>query len=197
MSYDAFKQIQDYIASLFADQADDVSAPRYGDMLGSVVGINPAGPANAPGVDSDDGSLLFDSGLTESVVLALQLPHSYAEGTPIMPHLHWAKTTSAAGSVAWSLQYRWANPGGVLGAWSASELATPTAIVDGDTEDQHAISAWSAIDMTGAEISAIVQMKISRIGGDASDTYGADAKLLYVDCHYQLDSLGSVGEYTK
>ena len=39
--------------------------------------------------------------------------------------------------------------------------------------------------------------RVSRIGGDALDTYGADAKLLEFDVHYLVDSLGSGGELIK
>ena len=40
-------------------------------------------------------------------------------------------------------------------------------------------------------------IKLSRIGGDASDTYGADARLLEFDIHYQINTLGSELEFVK
>ncbi len=33
--------------------------------------------------------------------------------------------------------------------------------------------------------------------GDNEDTYGADARLLEFDIHYQIDAGGSVGEFSK
>ena len=51
--------------------------------------------------------------------------------------------------------------------------------------------------MSGHKLSCIIKWKVSRIGGDGTDTYAADAKLLEVDFHYQIGSIGSGEQFTK
>ena len=86
-------------------------------------------------------------------------------------------------------------------SWSsAADIAsTVGGTPDDDTADRHLISSFgnSAVDMTGSEISDCILFEITRVGGDALDTYGADARLLEFDVHYQIDSHGSVGEFDK
>ena len=135
-------------------------AVHWDDLRFPAVAINPPGAASDPDVDPTDGTLLFAAGSTEVVFFAVQLPHCWKMGSAISPHVHWVKTTSAAGTVKWTLSYRWADLGETLSAWSDADAA-----------------------------------KIARVGGD--DTYGADAKLLEFDIHYQIDSRGSDTEYVK
>lgn len=50
---------------------------------------------------------------------------------------------------------------------------------------------------TGIQISDMIVWKLSRIGGNGADTYGADARLLEFDIHYQQDAPGSIAQFTK
>jgi hypothetical protein len=43
----------------------------------------------------------------------------------------------------------------------------------------------------------MMHWKLSRIGGDGTDTYTADARLLEFDIHYEVDSMGSSEELVK
>jgi hypothetical protein len=171
---------------------------RWEDLRFPAQGINPTGPASPPDVSADDGSLLFDAVTDQAVAIIAQMPHSWDAGTSIFPHVHWSKSTSAAGTVAWKCEYTMANPGGTFPAFQ--ELATVTTTVngtpDGNTADEHLISTFGELDMTGMEISCIIKFKVTR---DASEgTYAADAKLLEFDVHYLNDrSGGSVQQFTK
>jgi len=51
--------------------------------------------------------------------------------------------------------------------------------------------------MRGQSISSLIFWKLSRIGGDASDTYASDARLIEIDFHYIVDGLGSLEQFTK
>lgn len=166
------------------------------DLLFPAAAINPPGGASDPDYDATVGGWLFDATGTELLFIQAQLPHSWAR-TVLKPHVHWQKTTSAAGNVLWRLEYRWARIGEAMdGSWTT--LDTTTAIVsDQDTADVHAISAFDEIPRTTEDISDMLLMKFSRIGGDASDTYGADARLLEFDIHYQKNALGSEYEYER
>ena len=108
--------------------------------------------------------------------------------------MHWAKTSSAAGTVAWTLAYKWADIGEAFGDWSEADTAT-IAVSDGDTAGVHAPSEFASITVPANGVSSMFLFKLSRVG--ASDTYAADAKLLEFDLHYQIDSRGSDTEYVK
>ena len=172
----------------------------WDDLRTPATAINPPGQASDPGVEAASGLLLFDAGGTELVYILHQMPHEWREGSVITPHVHWQKTTSAAGNVLWRMEYKMAPIGGVMDAdWSAPvDITAPVGgTPDIDTADYHMISSFGDIAMTGYEISDCILYRLSRIGGDASDTYGADARMLEFDTHYQIDSSGSIHEFEK
>jgi len=170
----------------------------WDDLRAPASAINPPGAASDPDVEASTGMLLFDSISTELVFIALQMPHAWIEGSAIYPHLHWTKTSSAAGNVLWSYRYRIADIGEVLSAWSAPAGETlTTGPGDSNTDSQHLITRLEPISMTGKTLSSMLLFELSRLGGDGTDTYGADARLLEFDIHYQLNAPGSVEEFRK
>jgi hypothetical protein len=81
---------------------------------------------------------------------------------------------------------------------SALTVNTPVSgMTDDDTANQVLISSFGQIDMTGASLSSLLLWRLSRLGGEAEDTYGADARLIEFDIHYQIDSNGSMTEFSK
>ncbi len=138
----------------------------------------------------------------EVVCLNFQLPHGWVEESAIDCHLHWLQTQSAVPN--WLAQYRVLPVGGAPSAWSA---LTPTgagdAVFSYASGTVHQITEFFDIDMTGAGISSIVQVKIWRDTGNNSglfsgaDAYSGTALALYCDCHVLKDSVGSIGEYDK
>lgn len=164
--------------------------------------INPPGQASDPDREAATGLLLFAAGGTELIYLALQLSHGWAEGTNVKPHVHWTKTTSAGGDVLWRCEYDIAGPGDTFaGSWTllADQTSTVSGTPDNDTAWEHLISTFGELDMSAFSGDTSVQLlfKISRIGGDAADTYGADARLIEFDVHFQRDSYGSNEEFDK
>ena len=163
--------------------------------------VNPPGLVSDPDLDPTTGLYLFDAASTELIYIFVQMPHSWKEGSEISPHVHWQKTTSAAGDVLWRMRYKKAPLATVMDAdWSTPiDVTTPVPDTpDIDTANYHMISAFNPdIDMTGLQISDCILFEVSRIGGDAADTYGADARLLEFDVHYQSDSAGSTHEFIK
>lgn len=160
---------------------------------------NPAGSASPPGYDTTNGGLLFAAAGTELVFFQAQLPHFWAIGTTLFPHCHWQKTTSAAGNVYWQLEYKWCPIGEVMDA-TFTTLASSTVVggtPDDDTANQHLITALGEINGSGKTISDMLLLKFSRIGGNAADTYGSDARLLEFDIHIQNDGRGSLLEFQK
>ena len=171
---------------LYADEfTEDLRFPAQG--------INPPGAQSDPDRDSTDGTLLFDAGRTEVIAGVAQLPHAWKEGDIIEPHVHWCPTTANNGDVLWRLNYSIAGEGEVFPASSArSKLgAAPGAL------DVHLIDSFGDVVTTGKKISTIMKWTLSRIGGDAGDTYPDDARLLEFDIHYRVDRPGSRQRYVK
>lgn len=161
--------------------------------------INPPGKISDPDIDTEISGFLFDPGKTEIISITAQMSHTWREGTNIIPHVHWQKTTSAIGDVLWELKYRWAPIGEVMdSSWTIKTISTTILTTpDNDTANEHLISNWGVIDATGKEISDFFIMQLSRIGGDAADTYGDDVRLLELDVHFQVDGWGSELEGVK
>jgi len=169
----------------------------WDDLRFPVTAINPPGAVSDPTFDTTNGTLLFGATGTDVIYVIAQMPHSWKEGTAVVPHVHWYKTTSAAGNVLWRLEYKKFPIGAVGDAdFTAIDQATP-AISDGNVALTHALTSFGEIDMTGLTLSDMLLMKVSRIGDNAADTYGADAALMEFDIHYQIDGLGSQQEFTK
>lgn len=173
-------------------------AVQWDDLRFPATAINPPGLAADPDFDTTNGGWLFAAGSTETLFMIAQLPHAWNEGSTLKPHVHWMKTTSASGNVLWRMTYRWSPTGEVWGSTTDLDVTTTVAgTPDTDTANLSLISSFGEIDASDKQISDMLVIQLSRIGGDASDTYGADARMLEFDIHYQLDSFGSNQEFTK
>lgn len=161
---------------------DDLRAPANG--------INPAGTPSPAGINTADGSLTFGQNTSQVAVAWFQLPHNWKEGTNIIIHIHWSKSTSAAGTVDWQMKYKWANWGDVMGAFS--NLATGVEMIpNSNTADKHALYAWDTISGVGKTLSSMICVYLTRVNGDS---YATLVNLYEIDIHYQIDKLGSTLE---
>ena len=176
---------------------------QWEDLRFPAQAINPAGQASPPGVETTgvaSGLLLFDAAGVEIVAGLAQMPHGWDEGTAISPHVHWQKTTSATGNVLWKLDYEVVANGAVAAMDYGDSLSSATVAEgtpDSNTANQCLITGLGTIDMTGQKASALIFWRLSRVGSDGSDTYGADARLLELDFHYRVNSFGSQDLFTK
>lgn len=172
---------------------------KWDDIRSPATAINPPGLASDPAFDTTNIGWLFDHASTELLVFALQFPHGWKEQSVVRPHVHWEKTTNAAGNVEWQLEYKWSPIGGARdAAWTTMTASTSVAgTPDNGSADVHLINSFGDLDTTGHEISDMLLMKLSRIGGATGDTYSADARLLEFDVHYQIDARGSDFQFEK
>ena len=86
-----------------------IQGQAWDDLRTPATAIPIRGQSGDPDADVD-GTLLFDASTAEQVALLFQLPHAWEHGTGVRFHIHWAKTTDAAGDVEWEYRYRrWAN----------------------------------------------------------------------------------------
>lgn len=174
-----------------------IFAGRWDDLRFPATGINPPGAPSDPSRDNQTGLLDFSAN-SENVITALaQMPHKWLEGSAIRPHLHFVKPNT--GDVVWNLQMRRTQARGEAwpGVWT--DLGDITALAAGDTSATTGvvIAEWPEIDMTGYRVSSLLLFRLSRKGADAADTMPGNATLIEFDLHYQIDAIGSIGEFTK
>jgi hypothetical protein len=194
-------------AALKADGSIETPGITYAntyfkDQIISLVGINPVGPAAAPVVDPNGEGWLFAGASTDNVaVLGIQINHDSIQGaTTIHPHVHWRKTTAAAGNVTWRLEVKSAAVGGDFGAYAqvGTDVSTPIVVtVDNNTTTRHLITAFDAVPLT-VGLSTMLVFKLTRVASNTvTDTYAGDALAMSFDFHYEVDSPGSAAEYSK
>ena len=136
----------------------------------------------------------------KEVHFTVQMPHAWA-GTTIYPHAHWVPSAAATGKrPVFGLEYTWADIGQVFGN---STVIYTDGLVPADADlvqFKHYISTFAGgITPTSAqdELSAILICRLFRFSGDASDTYTGTCGLLYIDFHYELNTIGSRTAFTK
>lgn len=166
----------------------------WDDMTFPVTAINPAGTATAMTFDPDNIGFLSSATATQSVAILAQMPHSWKAGSSIQPHIHWMPTTTNGGNVLWRMEYKWTNTDDVESStWTAID-----ALYSGNwTAWKHQMASFGFIDWTGKTVSSMLVIRISRIGGDVTDTYTASALLREFDIHYEMDTLWSRERLTK
>ena len=166
---------------------------RWDDMRAPASLINPAGSIAPPSISTGDGSLVFSKG--KAISIWFQLPHSWREGSNIVPHIHWTKTTTEAGYPNFKIKYKWGNVGDVIPAFS-SLISGTLEVSDSNTIDKQALISFGEIPSIGKKISSMICIYLERVN-DASDTYAGDIKLYELDIHYQVDAFGSIQEFIK
>lgn len=145
--------------------------------------VNPPGLASDPDISSVDGSLLFDASSTELIFIWSQLNHKVLPGSTIRPHIHWTATTANAGNVLWDMEYKV-----LLGNQTTVVGFTSTTTEVAEASQTHMIHRLEDITLPSSGIlSAMLNFKISRLGGDGTDTYADDAKLFEFDYHYKTN----------
>jgi hypothetical protein len=170
-----------------------LDATVWDDLRAPATGINPVGSPSPATPNTDDGSLTFAKG--NVCISWFQLPHSWKEGTDLSVHIHWSKSTTNGGTCNWQMKYKWFNIGAVDPGFSV--LAKGTEYVpNSNTVGKHALIEWTDLSGVGKTLSSMLCVYIARIN-DGDDTFTGNGNLYEIDCHYQVDSLGSTQEYIK
>ena len=173
------------------------TVPAWDDLRSPASAINPAGSAVAATVDQEDGELLFANGAVQTIAIWFQMPHAWKEGSDIDLHVHWHKTSSAAGTVKWQAKWEWTNIGNTRAGFS-SFVDGSEVVANSNTSGKHAMFSFPMISGVGKTVSSMICVVLQRFSnGTGADTYAANAKLMEVDIHYQVDSFGSNTEYVK
>ena len=133
----------------------------------------------------------FSAGATEELFFWIQLTHQVKRGSTLRPHIHWSPDTAASGNVRWGMEYS------IAAKEAAFATTTTVEIVDAadGTAKKHQKVGFGDIAGTVVDYSSMLGVRIYREGGDATDTYGGDAWLLWFDIHEERDKLGTAREY--
>lgn len=158
-------------------------------------GINPLGAASDPTRSTTTGLFGFSASATNILAGVAQVPHAWEQGTAIHPHIHWMPDTNAGGNVLWLFEWAFQE---ISGVWDLStyEQSSKT-VAAGTVARKHLLTAFTSITPDAESLSCCIHWRLSRVGGDAADTYAGVAHLIELDFHYQADQMGSAQEFVK
>lgn len=155
--------------------------------------INRSGLVAPPTWDSTNLGWSFSGVNDQAIHIICELPHSYEEGSNLIPHIHWENTGTSANDVRWLLEYRWRNNGEVAGAFTS----VPIVVSPGTVANTLMTSSFGYISKANALISSIIEVKLSRTPTNVSDTNASAMILKEFDIHYPINSEGSREESVK
>jgi hypothetical protein len=185
------------LARMFKSEFENIFTaigPGWTDLTREAQAIPLFGQQGDPDRDTD-GTLLFDAGTAEQVAIRYQMPHSAAL-VEARFHLHWSKTTEAAGEVLWQARHKVWSIGEVEPDWGDWVDATVRSHDNTGATKMTVVDAFPGIDLSGQRESCMVKVQARRNAAAAGDTYAADARLEDVDAHVLIDRFGSPLEYT-
>ena len=173
---------------------DDLRTPSNSVKVQGSSGI----PSYAQFADDGSGSTgvytyMFEPTDLNQVFFTIQMPHTYKEGTDLVPHVHWAPQSTNGGNCEWKMEYTIANIGTVFG-----DTATVTMLDAADgTINKHQVTTGATIDGSGMDISHMLVCRLYRDGGEGDDTFTGDAAFLEFDVHFEINTMGSRRELFK
>jgi len=129
----------------------------------------------------------FNKDITQELFFTAQIPHSWAEGTEIEPHVHYIRPVKDTGTVVWGLEYTWENMNEVFGKTTTIYTYDP---FNSNANDQ-IYQSFGLQDGTGKKVSSMLVCRIFRDASNPKDTYAHEIGLLEVDFHVKNNSLGS------
>jgi hypothetical protein len=161
-------------------------------------GINPAGASAPPTVSNATGMLEFAGNTDNTIAGIAQMPHAWANGTEIHPHIHLRFINASANNTRWKFEYDIANVfGDFVNAYGTYTTLSTVTKVNPNNAKKHELVAFGPIDMTGFNDSCCIMWKISRLASsDALDNDTGACALLEFDIHYQSNARGSRTEYS-
>ncbi|MBB6306203.1 DUF2793 domain-containing protein [Xanthobacter tagetidis] len=159
-----------------------VPAPQFTGFGASAGTVAPAAGFTYPSVN-------FDSTILEYAVALLPMPKSW-DGGSLICKIGWAPSDSNSGGVVWGIQAAITNPADstntlALAFGTAQAVASPAP----GNANRLQVATPPAVTASGTlAADGVLRLQIVRYPSDASDTYGADAKLMYVQVTYTEDA---------
>ena len=172
------------------ERRETSSAWRWDDLQGPATAGKTS--ATAPTFDYTNIGYLFPQGdTTKRLYYVFQLPHAWAEGTTIYPHVHYRQTTAA--TPVFRIVYGWYSAGaGVTAPKTVYTMSTAVAPYTSDRIHQ-ILTNTTGISGTGQTIGSILVCALYR----DDSTVAGDVLMYALDIHYLRDTHGSISEYGK
>jgi hypothetical protein len=146
--------------------------------------------------------LKFDSAKTETIAGVAQIPHGWLKDSGIRPHIHicgnYSDPTAGSADVVWKLEYDWINnaEGWTIATYPYNETLTFTLPShEAASTPTQTIGSFTEIAGTNKTASSLFIWRLSRVGGDAADTYADDCYLMEFDIHYLMHKFGTETEF--
>jgi hypothetical protein len=130
----------------------------------------------------------------DSIIINVQFPHSYKEGTDVVFHVHYLVVGSNnGGNLEFTFTYQWVNIGG---SFNPTASTTPTPVQVTPTNNVNNILTVATISGAGKGISSSIVGVLSRTTPTGTDVNGT-THVIFADAHFQKDAIGSRKETTK
>jgi hypothetical protein len=137
----------------------------------------------------------------DAMCFVVQMPHSWKEGSTIYPHVHWTPKATLSGTVEWNFEYSWQNYNSTtpiaFPGITTNSIVSEAGLVTGTHHKTSLTASNAGIDGTNMKISSLLICRIWRNSSTTGDTYNDDAGLLSFDIHFQIDTVGSRGTFSK
>lgn len=175
------------------------NATTWDDLRVEPTARSGAGVGTAPSFAASPwDTLLFNYEFTngptaEYLYFNVQMPHRWKEGSSVYPHVHFAPHTTGTGQVDFTIYCSWATP--MTGTFGTGSSYTASYNIASNSQYKHLIASNStAQSMAGMALSSAASCYVSR---SMADTYAGSVSAIYLDIHYEVDSMGSDSDYTK
>lgn len=164
----------------------------YNDLVGSISASKVG--THAPIFDENEFTYYMDDPINpldeDYIFVSLQLPHNYKTNSNLSCHLHAYEKTRSALNYTLELNYTWYNINEVNGV---TYSITKNFILNNPSRNNSIID-FGYIDGRNKTISSTFKAKITRKFNDNATN---NIYLDFFDCHYQQDTIGSFGWFTK
>lgn len=127
----------------------------------------------------------FANGSTVDCFASWTLPNNYIDGTELTPYVEWAPSSTNTGDVVWHITYDFASSGEL---WGTSTVSLTTA--GGGTASARQVATFDNISGTGLAKGMTGLFKLSRVGGDAADTFTGTAIGISFGLKYRVQGVG-------
>lgn len=155
--------------------------------------------------DTGFNMYFFKHNQDDVINIIFQMTHTWNTTSSVWPHMHVIPMAAGAGDVYFEVKYSWAARGSVLpaiGSWTTT-YSTTTFTAD-DQYKHKTIGFGDVAPPAGAGASAMLLMKLTRLGTNNLDTYttgksggtaAANLGVLYCDLHFQKTRAGTNTQY--
>lgn len=195
-----FKKVRNVLSSGFGIRGSNVELIEpytvWDDIQGNLVGKRLSSTAGKVDYNYEENTITFSPGgvitkTNDQIAFNLQMLHKKKFGTSIHLHVHWEQPDST--ERVFTVRYRVQTQGvAKTTTWTTASGSSNNSTFTYVSGTLNQITEIVEIPVGDYSVSDIVEVQFVR-----SDTATGNIEVTFVDAHYQSDSLGSAGKYTK